>query len=265
MTPETPATVAGHKFSEGRARFNRLAGIFLVICGINASAYMYSLGEAFSAGEPVSIYESNEPGVLSLEGKHARVEPEVYARTRSYGRITSGLLAIAFALKLSLYLVNARLPASTAPDRSDELGPVRITHDGIAHSGGVHWPIVLPRSAVKHLELEYTPGADYPVAVSLFGALFALLGITMVALLVTRIEDLEMFGAFCLGLLLGGMGCWMLWFALKKRFVLIARTAHGPSRMVFPPNASRENVIEFATRAARRHGYPFDFGQGLIG
>jgi hypothetical protein len=35
--------------------------------------------------------------------------------------------------------------------------------------------------------------------------------------------------------------------------------------MVFHRTAAREDVILFTTSAARRHDYPFDFGQGLVG
>lgn len=267
MEPETtpyPA-VAGHRFSEGRARFNRLAGIFLLVCGLSSSAYVYSLNRAISEGEPVTLLESYEPNVLSYNGEHARVTPEVHGRIKTYGRITTLLFVIALVLKASMILVNSRLPASVPPDRADELGPVRITASGVAHAGGAHWPIVLPRDQVERLELEYTPGAENPVIAVFLGAVFTILGLPLAVLILPRIEDFEMFSVFCLGALLAGTGIWMVWFAIKKRFVLIARTANGSSRMVFPPHARRQAVIEFATRAARRHGYTFDFGEGLVG
>lgn len=263
MKPET--AVAGHRPSEGRERFNRIAGIFLMVCGLSSLAYVYSLNQAISAGEPVSLLESHEPNVLSYKGEHARVTPEVAGRIATYGRITTLLFVISIVIKASMIVVNSRLPASVPPDRADELGPVRITASGVAHAGGVHWPVVLPRDQVERLELEYTPGAENPVIAVFLGAVFTILGLPLAVLILPRIETFEMFSVFCLGTLLGGTGIWMVWFGLKKRFVLIASTANGSSRMVFPHNASREKVIEFAIRAAKRHRYTFDFGEGLVG
>ncbi len=256
---------AGHRFSEKRARINRAANILLLLCGLNASAYLYYLNDAISSGVPVSIYESHKPNVLSVKGQHARVEPEVYGRIKAHGDITGVLFAISFSLKLFLIFLNARLPASTAPDPLDELGAIRITGDGVAHSGGVHWPVVLPRSRVERLELEYTPAMETPLAGILGGAFFVLLGLPLAVLLLPPSQDLELFFVFCFFLSLAGMGAWMLWFAIRKRYVLVAHTSTGRSRMVFHRTATREEVVLFATGAARRHGYPFDFGQGLIG
>ena len=76
---------------------------------------------------------------------------------------------------------------------------------------------------------------------------------------------LPVFFVFCLWLSLAGLGAWVLWFSIRKRYVLVAHTPNGSSRMVFHPSATREDVILFTTSAARRHDYPFDFGQGLAG
>ena len=225
-------TTAGHRFSEGRARFNRAAGILLLLCGLNGSAYVYSLNEAISSGVPVSIYESHDPNVLSLKGRHARVEPRVFGRIKVHGQITTVLVAISVTLTLFLFHLNARLPASTAPDPLDELGPIRITGDGVAHSGGVHWPVVLPRRQVESLELQYTPGADYPIASRVLGALFVLPGLSCAVFLLLRMEDLETFFAFCFLSSMAGLGAWVLWFAIRKRYVLVAHTPNGSSRMI---------------------------------
>jgi hypothetical protein len=264
-TTMEPQTTAGHRFSEGRARFNHAASIFLILCGLNGSAYLYSLNKAISSGTPVSIYESYDPNVLSLKGKHARVEPAVYGKLKTYGNITSVLFAAGFALTLFLIVLNARLPASTAPDPLDELGPIRIAGDGVAHSGGVQSPVILPRSRIESLELQYTPGMERPGGGIVLGAFFLLAGLPLAGFLLPRIQDLEMFFASCLGLLLAGTGAWILWFSIRKRYVLVAHTPNGSSRMIFHRTATREEVILFATSAARRHGYPFDFGHGLIG
>ena len=261
-----PETIAGHRFSEGRARFNRAATLFLVLCGLNGSIYVLYLRQAIASGTPVSIYESHAPNVLSLKGTHVRVAPEVYRRIKTYGNITGILLAASFVLKLFLAALNARLSPSTAPDPSDELGPIRITGDGVAHSGGgAQWPVVLPRSQIERLELEHKPALERPLTAVVFGALFVLLGLTLAALLLLGIENFEMLSVVCLGFLLAGTGAWVLWLALKKRYVLIAHTSIGRSKMLFPPTATPERVIRFTTDAARRHGYPFDFGQGVVG
>jgi hypothetical protein len=260
-----PVTTAGHRPSEARARANRAAGILLLLCGLNGSAYLYFLNDAISSGKPVSLLESHELNVLSLQGKHARVEPEVYDRIRTYGNITSALLVFSFTLPLVQILLNARLPASTAPDPLDELGPIRIAGDGVAHSGGVHWPVVLPRSRIERLELQYTPGADSPLAGGVCGAFLVLLGLPLAVLLLPRSRDLEMFFVCCFWSLVAATGAWVLWFSIRKRYVLVAHTPDGSSRMVFHRTATREDVIQFATSAARRHGYPFDFGHGLVG
>lgn len=260
-----PAAIAGHRFSEGRARFNRAANIFLLLCGINYSVYGYFLNEAVSSGKSVSIYESHDPNVLSLQGKHARVEPAVYSRIRTYSSITSFFLVLGFALKLFLLILNARLPASQAPDPLDELGPIRIAGDGVAHAGGMQSPIVLPRSRIESLELQYTPGLESPVLGGACGVFFLLLGLPLAVIGVTRIQDFETFAAFCFFTLLAGTGTWIVWLAIRKRFVLVAYTPSGRSRMIFPHTAAREDVIQFTTNAARRHHYPFDFGRGLVG
>jgi len=260
-----PETIAGHRFPERRARFNRAVTLFLVLCGLNGSIYFFYLQQAVASGTPVSIYESHAPNVLSLKGEHARVAPEVYGRVKTYGRITGVLLAASFALKLFLIALNARLPASTAPDPLDELGPIRIAGDGVAHSGGVQWPVVLPRSQIERLELEHKPVMEKPLSAVVFGTLFVLFGLTLAALLVLEVQNLEMFFVVCLGLFLAGTGAWMLWLALKKRYVLVVHSSSGRSRMIFPHTAPPERVIRFTTDAARRHGYPFDFGQGVVG
>ena len=258
-------TIAGHRFSEGRARFNRAATLFLVVCGLNGSVYVVYLQQAIASGTPVSIYESHHPNVLSLKGTHVRVEPEVYGRIKAYGSITGVLLAASFALKLFLAALNARLPPSIAPDPLDELGPIRIAGDGVAHSGGGQWPVVLPRSQIERLELEHTPALERPLTAVVFGALFVLLGLPLAVLLLLDIQTLEMFFVFCLGLGLAGTGAWMMWLAIKKRYVLVAHTSNGRSKLIFPRAATPERVIRFTTDAARRHGYPFDFGQGVVG
>jgi hypothetical protein len=260
-----PETIAGHRFSAGRARFNRAATLFLILCFLNSMVGLYLLADAVSSGQPVSLLESHEPNVLSLNGQHARVAPQVYSRMQTYGRITVGLLALSFVVKLALIVVNARLPASASPDPKDELGPVRIADDGVAHSGGGdQWPLVLPRDTIERLELQYLPAADRPVPMVLCGALLALLGFPLM-LILPAIEDFEMFAVFCLGGLLAGIGVWMIWLAFKKRYVLIAHTPNGPSRFLFPRKAARKDVIRFTTGAAKRHDYQLDFGPGLIG
>jgi len=262
-----PETIAGHRYSEGRARFNRAALIFLLLCGINASIYTGYVSVAMSDGTPVSIYESHHPNVVSMEGRHVRVAPEVYGRLKAYGFITIALFVITSLLNLFLIVFNARLPASTAPDPLDELGPIRIAGDGVAHAGGLaQWPIVLPRSQIERLELLYRPALGNPLTAGTLGAFFALLGLALVVIGLPRIQDFETFSIVCLGMLLAWLGFRMLWYALKKRFVLIAYTPSGSFKMmVFPRTATREDVIRFTTGAARRHEYPFDFGHGLAG
>ena len=261
----TTEAVAGHRHSEGRARFNRVANVLLILVALNALVYTWTYTSALSSGQPVSILESHDPDVISYKGRHARVKPEVYGRLNAHGGITLVLAAVAFVLKFSLIAVNAKLPASKPPDPLDELGPVRIASDGVAHAGGVHWPVVLPRDEIEHLELIYVPGADKPVALAVFGVFFLLLGLPLAVLLAPGLGELYILAPFCLFAGLAATGAWMLWFAMKKRFVLVAHTLNGPSRMVFHRNARREDVIEFATSATRRHDYPFDFGQGLVG
>src|SRR3954468_2489592 len=262
-----PETIAGHRFSEGRARFNRAAVIFFLLSGLTGSIYGYFYNQAISSGVPVSIYESHDPNVLSLNGKHARVEPEVYGRIKPSGHISVVLFVAGFALQFFLLVLNARLPASTAPDPLDELGPIRIAGDGVAHAGGLaQWPIVLPRSQIERLELLYRPALGNPLTAGTLGAFFALLGLALVVIGLPRIQDFETFSIVCLGMLLAWLGFRMLWYALKKRFVLIAYTPSGSFKMmVFPRTATREDVIRFTTGAARRHEYPFDFGHGLAG
>jgi hypothetical protein len=260
-----PETIAGHRFSEGRARFNRAAVIFFLLSGLTGSIYAYLYDQAISSGVPVSIYESHDPNVLSLNGKHARVEPEVYGRIKTYGHITVVLFVAGFALQFFLLVLNARLPASTAPDPLDELGPIRIAGDGVAHAGGMQSPIVLPRSRIESLELQYTPGLEKPIGGGLCGAFFLLLGLPLAVIGVTRIQDFETFAAFCFFSLLAGTGVWIIWLAIRKRYVLVAYTSNGRSRMIFPRGATRADVIHFVTDAARRHGYVFDFGRGLVG
>jgi hypothetical protein len=260
-----PKATAGHRFSEGRARLNRAASLFLILCGLNGSIYLYSLNRAVSSGVPVSIFESSDPNVLSFEDRYARVEPEVYSGIKTYGRIMVVLFAAGFVLQLFLIILHARLPASTIPDPLDELGPVRITGDGVAHSGGaLQSPVVLPRDQIERLELEHTPGMDRPLAGGFLGVVFVLFGLPL-TLFLPRAHNLETFSVVCFGALLAAMGAWILWFAIRKRYVLVACTAEGRSRMIFPRDVTREDVIHFTTDAARRHGYLFDFGQGLVG
>jgi hypothetical protein len=245
---------------------NRAVGIFLMLCGINGSIYYYSLNRAVSSGVPVSIFESNDPNVLSFEDKYARVEPDVYRGIKTYGRVVVVLFVAGFALQLLLIAVKARLPTSTIPDPSDELGPVRINSDGVAHSGGAaQWPLVLPRDQIERLELERTSVMERPLAAGLFGVVFLLFGLPLAVLLPPRIQDFETFSAFCLGALLVAVGAGILVLSIRKRYVLVAHTPNGRSRLIFPRNASREDVIHFVTDAARRHGYPFDFGPSLAG
>lgn len=267
MTPETttPEAVAGHRPSEGRARFNRVANFLLILVAVNAAVYIYTATSALSSGEPVSIYESHDPNVISYKGRHARVAPEVYDRLQTHGLVTLLLAGVALVLKCLLIAVNAKLPASKPLDPLDELGPVRIASDGVAHAGGIQWPVVLPRSQVEHLELIYVPGADKPVAISLCGGVLILLGLPLAVLLAPGIRDLTILAPFCLFTGVAAIGIWMLWLGFKKRYVLVAHTLNGPSRLIFHPRARRKDVIEFATSAARRHGYPFEFGQGLVG
>lgn len=259
-------TTAGHRFSEGRARFNRVANVLLLVCGLNAAAYVYFLNDAIASGERVSILESYEPNVLSFKGEHARVAPEVHRRMETYGYVTGVLGLMALALKFLLIAVNARLPASEPPDLRDELGPIRIASDGVAHSGGSQWPIVLPRSEVEHLELTYMPVADKPLGLRVCGVVFLLMGLPLAVLLLPKIGDHgSILAAFCLFAGVAGIGVWMISITIRKRFVLVAHTPNGSSSMVFHRSARRKDVIHFATSAARRHGYPFDFGQGLVG
>jgi hypothetical protein len=260
-----PETIAGHRYSDRRTRFSGAATLFLVLCGLNATVYLYVLANAISSGQPVSILESHDPNVISLKGQHARVDPEVYSRLQTYGRVTGALFVLSFVLRLSLIAVNARLPASASPEPGDELGPVRIAADGVAHAGGGQWPVILPRDRIERLELEYRPVADRPLPMVLFGVLFMLFGLPLVILLPPRIQNFEMFAVCCLGALLLGMGVWMIWLAFKKRYVLVAHTPGGPSMLVFHRRATREKVIRFATGAAKRHDYQLDFGQGLAG
>lgn len=261
-----PRTTAGHRFSERRARLNRAAVIFLLLCGINGSVYICYLEWAIASGDPVSFSEHHRPNVLSFQGRRARVEPAIYRKVEIYGDISSFLGVACVLVNLFLYVFNARLPASAPPHPLDELGPIRISADGVAHSGGSQWPVVLPRSQIERLELQHASARENLTAARLYGVFFALLGLplTWIALTLERM-DLEAFCLLCLGSGLAAMGIWLVVTAIQKRYVLVAYTPKGRSRMIFPRAAAREDVIQFVTSAIRRHEYPFDFGPDLVG
>jgi Na+/melibiose symporter-like transporter len=86
---------------------------------------------------------------------------------------------------------------------------------------------------VERLELEYTPGADSPLGAGVCGAFLVLLGLPLAVLLLPRSQDLEMFFVCCFWSFVAGIGAWTLWFAIRKRYVLVAYTPSGSSRMIF--------------------------------
>ncbi|HET9229170.1 MAG TPA: hypothetical protein VFR31_21000 [Thermoanaerobaculia bacterium] len=259
----TAETTAGYRISEGQMRFNRIATLFLIACGINYVVYLYTVQRAVSEGTPVPFYEWHEPNVINFDGQHVRVEPEVYQRTQAYSRISGSLLIVSFALRVILFLVNARLSASKPQDPQDDLGPIRIASDGVAHVGGSQYPVLLPRGQVDRLELQLVSPVDHPVGATVCGAFFVLLGTPIAVGLGPRIEDFEMFGAFCLFAGVAIMGAWIILFSWKKRYVLVAHTPAGAHRMMFHYAAAKDEVVGFLRGAALRHGYRLSFGKGL--
>lgn len=259
----TTETTAGYGIPTGQLRFNRIATLFLVACGINYTVYLFTVQKAVAGGTPVPFYEWHDPNVIAFDGQHARVEPEVYGRIRSYSRISGSLLILSFALRTILFLVNARLSASKSADPLDDLGPIRIASDGVAHVGGSQYPVLLSRGQVDRLELRHSSPVDHPVAAAVCGFFFVALGLPLAVLLGPRIEDMEMFGAFSLFALLAFMGAWIAWFSLRKRYVVVAHTATGEHRMMFHQAAGRDEVVGFLRGAALRHGYRLSFGKGM--
>lgn len=259
----TAESTAGYEIPQTQVRFNRIASIFLILCGLNYTVYLYKVQWAIADGTPVEWYEAHEPNVLSFDGQYARLEPEEYGRLMAYRRISGSLLIVSFALRMILFLVNARLSGSKAADPRDELGPIRIASDGVAHVGGIQYPVLLPRGQVESLELLRTSPVERPGIAVVCGVVFLLFGLPLAVMIAPRIETLEMFAAFCLFAMLAGMGVWILWFALKKRFILVARTPTGQAQMIFHSAAPREQVIGFARAASLRHGYRFSLGRGL--
>lgn len=256
-------STAGYRIPEGQQRFNRIATLFLIACGINYVVYLYTAQQAIASGTPVPFYEWHDPNVISFNGEHVRVEPEVYNRLTTYWRWSGSLFIVAFAVRVILFLVNARLPAAKAKDPLDDLGPVRIAGDGVAHVGGSQYPVLLTRGQVDKLELQRTSPVDHPVVATACGLFFVALGTPLAVMLGPRIENMEMLGAFCLFTFLALMGVWIILFSVRKRYVVVAHTPTGEHRLMFHQSAGREEVVGFLRRAALRHGYRLSFGKGL--
>jgi hypothetical protein len=91
----------------------RGALVLLLIAGVNLIAFIGGLVVAFSAGESVTIFESGEPRVLSIDGRHARLSPAASRYLRAHMAVTLALLVVAVPL---VYLKPAS-PAGAHPPR----------------------------------------------------------------------------------------------------------------------------------------------------
>jgi hypothetical protein len=149
-----------------------------------------------------------------------------------------------------------------ADEVAEELGPVRITAEGVHHRGGFYEAVALAGGDVARLELVHASPVPRPLLVVLSGGLLAALGLGLAILLVPDAVEKELIGITCFWAGIGAVGVWLVVITLWKRFVLVAHTPDGPVRLVFPRWTGRREVVRFVVAAAARHGYPLRLGRG---
>lgn len=144
-----------------------------------------------------------------------------------------------------------------------ELASVRIGAQGLAEMDGPRRIHFIPRSEVRGLELVYASAAERPAITAILGVallLIALFPFAFLMLAFTRGGSFEAAVFYLTGFSVPGG--WLLWFAFKKRRVLLVHTARGTRKLAFHRSASPEDIARFIADAAPRFGYSVSV-QGL--
>ncbi len=137
-----------------------------------------------------------------------------------------------------------------------EFRNVRVSASGLAEMDGARPLVSVQRSEIVQVELEYGVGAERPlINIVLAAALFAL-SLSPLMMLVNAFRgagqfEVKFISAFAFAI----PGLWLLDLAIRKRWLLRAQVRRGSRKILFPRNASENEVRAFWSEARSRFGY----------
>ena len=135
---------------------------------------------------------------------------------------------------------------------------IQFSDDAVAEMDQHRRVTVVSRNQISHLQLARVSAAERPIVALLLGIaiivgslypVYRLLGAFSGPGRVTIHVDLLVATSFSL------LGVWLIVFALRKRFVLIATTAAGTRKLVFASTATEAEIRQFITEVSSKHGY----------
>jgi hypothetical protein len=149
---------------------------------------------------------------------------------------------------------------NTTANASVRFDSIRADETGLAemdtHKGHSRPLVVVPRASIRSVEVGFASGAERPLVIAILGVVVLLVAafplLFFAAVLIVggqmRIEIFTM-------LAMAPFGIWLLWFALKKRMVLLVQTQQGRRKLVFSKSAEPAAAQAFVAQVAATFGY----------
>jgi hypothetical protein len=138
-----------------------------------------------------------------------------------------------------------------------EYGGVRFTAAAVEGSEGYRRPVAVPKARVRHLTLSRGFRADYPFALTAFGAVLFAGGLAALLYLVIIIVSGEP-GQPLKTLSVGWVvvpGAAALYEGLQRGYFLTVHEDEGQRRLEFGPQARHDELEAFLRDAEQRFGY----------
>ena len=133
---------------------------------------------------------------------------------------------------------------------------VVFSEEGVAEFDQHRRASFVPKSDVLSLEIRHTSGLERPLIAIVVGAL-----ITIASLypLVPLLDWFQQGGTLQVDLLpllaFSLLGLWMIWFAVRKRQVLVVHTPKGRRKLIFHGTVDSDAARGALAEAVQRYGY----------
>ena len=137
-----------------------------------------------------------------------------------------------------------------------QLGNVRLGVAGAAEMDESRSLLTVPRAGIERVEGVYTVGGERPVVTLVIG--LALLVVSLIP--VAALFDVLRRGATYYVEWIAAVACiipaaWLLHLGVRRRWVLVVKTARDQRKLLFPRQVSQVEVESFIAQAKGRFGY----------
>jgi hypothetical protein len=133
---------------------------------------------------------------------------------------------------------------------------VEVSDEGLAEMDRGRRNVFVPRGEIREVELSYGLGSERPLAGVIAGIILILVGFWPVRALYRVLTEGGTFPieAIAAAAFLG-VGCWLIYFSLKKRLHLLVRTERDKRKILFHGKMKREDLMELLRSAENDFGY----------